>query len=231
MQTRRRLPPAEVSEPSPPPSPGPGGRGTPLPRPPYPERGPAGGHGGLRRLSRAGSTGAGGGGTQRLRVPPRPAALVPRVQPRGRAPRRGEGSDPPSALRAPNRLSPLSLGAARRPTPPPARPLEEDRPAGSAASPGPPPCAGARLSPAAPGLAERPAARGEGRIPACILCPFFGRIRALSPGAECDLLIAMCNKSLLQWWWWWWGGWGQRAGMRFVTSLIKRNCGHVSLRE
>lgn len=147
-----------------------------------------------------GAPGRGGGDNAEAPRAPRPAALVPRVRPRGRAPGRGESSELPSALPAPNRRSPPSLGAAPRPAPPPARPPEEDRSAGSAASPGPPPCAAAKLPPAAPGLAQRP--RRAGRIPVCVSCPFYGWIRALSPGAECDLLIAMCNKSLLQWWWW-----------------------------
>lgn len=95
MQTRRRLPPAEVSEPSPPPSPGPGGRGTPLPRPPYPERGPAGGHGGLRRLSRAGSTGAGGVERRGSGCPLAPPPLSPACSPGDGRLAEGKAAIPP----------------------------------------------------------------------------------------------------------------------------------------
>lgn len=121
MQTRRRLLPPEVSERRPalrPQAREPGVSRSPGPC--RPERGPAGGRGGLRRLSRAAviadtapAQGLGAPG-----APPQPAALVPRTPPRGerRLAAEGEGSDRPSALSGwssepPPRRSPPSPGA------------------------------------------------------------------------------------------------------------------------
>lgn len=84
------------------------------PGPCRPERGPAGGRGGLRRLSgdpvsppppRPSAWG--------LRVSPHPAALVPRTPPRGEAPRRRGGRQ-----RSPLEPSPAATPVVRAPSPP-----------------------------------------------------------------------------------------------------------------
>lgn len=206
MQTRRRLPPAEVSEHSraEPFAPKAREAGGPLSPGPYrPERGPAGGEGSAAsaRAAAAPARGWGAAGASSS-----PAALGPRTAPRG------EGRSPLSPLRPVLRApSPPSLGACtRRPLLPAPRLLQKDEepsPCSSqlaaGASSGPPVCRRGKARLGSPrrepagSLGSQP---GEGRSPACIRCPFYGLISAPAPGAECYSLIAMCNKSLPQWW-------------------------------
>lgn len=156
-----------------------------------------------------GAPGRGGGDNAEAPRAPRPAALVPRVRPRGRAPGRGESSELPSALPAPYRRSPPSLGAAPRPAPPPARPPEEDRLAGSAASPGPPPCAAARLPPPPRAWPSAPEGRGGSPFASRALFMAGSALCPRAPNVTCSsrcVTSPSCNGGGGR------GGWGQRAG-------------------
>lgn len=223
MQTRRRLLPREVSERRPALRPQAREAGvSPSPGPCRPERGPAGGRGGLGRLSGAAVSPT----PPRLRawglgVTPHPAALVPRTPPRGEAtiaPQPSPAARP--VLRAPSPPFPSACGCLERgrgrgtflPAPQKGKELS---PPSIGAPPGPPVCrCGARRgcsrAHGARGRLWRPARSGED---SCLhVVPFLWpdlrsppRAGNVTCSSRC-VTSHSCNGGGAG------GGWGERAG-------------------